>query len=343
MSQFNFADNKRYVEIFKKLVEIYVETGEAVGSRSLSKALSNSLSPATIRNVMSDLEDLGILCSKHTSSGRQPTEMGWRFFVNSLVEAEDLSKTEISALAEITKNADGKNVETILESASKILSGLSNCVSLIMTPTVNSVIKHVDFVLLSPGRAVIIIVNENGMVENRLIEVPVDVSSSVLDQATKYINTKLTGFTLDEIRNKIQEELDCQEEGVDKYAKDLLENGLGFVINEQNNKVIVHGQSNLFAKAEEITDLRDLLKKLDEKKTLKVILDKSVAAQGMQIFIGAETKMFEMAGCSIIVSPYQNAKKKLVGAIGVLGSSRMSYSRVITLVDYTAKLLGSVV
>ncbi|MDR2666893.1 MAG: heat-inducible transcriptional repressor HrcA [Holosporales bacterium] len=343
MSQLSFADNKRYVEIFKKLVEIYIETGEAVGSRSLSKALSNSLSPATIRNVMSDLEDLGILCSKHTSSGRQPTEMGWRFFVNSLVEVGNLSETEVSALAEITKSAGGKNVETILESASEILSGLSNCVSLIMTPTINSIIKHIDFVLLSPGRAVVIIVDEGGTVENRLIEVPVDVSSSVLDQATKYINTKLTGLTLDEIRNKIQDELDCQEEGVDKCAKDLLENGLGFVINEHENKVIVHGQSTLFAKAEEIADLRDLLKKLDEKKTLKVILDKSVTAQGMQIFIGAETKMFEMAGCSIVVSPYQNTKKKLVGAIGVLGPSRMSYSRVIPLVDYTAKLLGNVV
>jgi heat-inducible transcriptional repressor len=212
-----------------------------------------------------------------------------------------------------------------------------------MTPTINSIIKHIDFVLLSPGRAVVIIVDESGTVENRLIEVPIDVSSSVLNQATKYINTKLTGLTLDEIRTKIQDELDCQEEGVDKRAKGLLENGLGFVINEHDNKVIVHGQSTLFAKAEEIADLRDLLRKLDEKKTLKVILDKSVAAQGMQIFIGAETKMFEMAGCSIIVSPYQNAKKKLVGAIGVLGSSRMSYSRVITLVDYTAKLLSGVV
>lgn len=343
MSQFDITSNKRYVEIFKKLVEVHVETGEAVGSRALSKILENPLSPATVRNVMSDLEDLGILCSEHTSSGRKPTEKGWRFFVNTLVESSDISKIEMDELTNITKNAVGKSVESILEKATDVLSGLANCASLIRVPTVNSEVRHIDFVLLSPGRAIVVIVNENGIVENRLIDVPLDVSVSVLEKASKYINTKLAGETLDEIKEKLQTELDFQKEGLDKITKEIVEQGLGFVSIENNNKLIIKGQSNLVSKAGEIFDLEDLLKKLDEKKTLKDILDKSIMGQGVQIFIGAETKMFEMSGCSMIISPYQNKKKSLMGAIGVIGPSRMSYSRVITLVDYTAKLLGNIV
>ena len=343
MNEIDISANKRYVEIFKKLVDIYVETGEAVGSRSLSKVLETPLSPATIRNVMADLEELGILCSEHTSSGRKPTEKGWRFYVNTIVESADISNAEVEELAKITKNAVGKSVESILEKATDVLSDLANCASLIRVPTVNSEVRHIDFVLLSPGRAIVVIVNENGIVENRLIDVAQDVTSSVLEKATKYINTQLSGSSLNDIRTKLQNELDLQKEGLDEITKDIVKQGIGFVINENDNKVIVKGQSNLLSKAGEILDLEDLLRKLDEKKTLKDLLDKSVNGKGVQIFIGAETKMFEMAGCSLIISPYQNAKKSLVGAIGVIGPSRMSYSRVITLVDYTAKLLGNIV
>lgn len=337
------AHNKRHIEIFKKLVEIYVETGEAVGSRSLSKVLDTPLSAATVRNVMSDLEDLGVLCSEHTSSGRKPTEKGWRFFVNTLVESSNISKMEIEELSSITKNSAGNSVESILEKATDILSGLANCASLIRVPTVNSEVKHIDFVLLSPGRAIVVVVNENGIVENRLIDVASDISVSVLEKATRYINSKLVGATLMEIREKLQNELEFQKEGLDEIARDIVKKGLGFAADDSGSKVIVKGQSKLISKAGEILDLEDLLRKLDEKKTLKDLLDKSVAGKGVQIFIGAETKMFEMSGCSMIVAPYQNTKKSLVGAIGVIGPSRMSYSRVITLVDYTAKLLGSVV
>ncbi len=347
MSEIDISGNKRYVEIFKKLVEIYVETGEAVGSRSLSKALDTPLSPATVRNVMSDLEELGILCSEHTSAGRKPTEKGWRFFVNTLIESADISEIEEETLANVTKNAVGQSLEAILEKATDVLSELANCASLIRVPTINSEVRHIDFVLLSPGRAIVVIVNENGVVENRLIEVSPHVSASILEKATRYINTKLSGATLSEIRGKLQSELDFQREGIDKIAKDVVDQGLGFIANEiageNENKIIVKGQSNLLSKAEEISDLEELLRKLDEKKTLKELLDKSIEGQGVQIFIGAETKVFEMSGCSVIVSPYQNKKKSIVGAIGVIGPSRMSYSRVITLVDYTAKLLGNIV
>ena len=343
MPQESLKKNKRHIEIFKKLVDIYVETGEAVGSVSLSKSLQTPLSPATVRNVMANLEDLGILCSEHTSSGRKPTDKGWRFFVNTLIETSDISKIEKEELSNIARNSAGKSVESILESATDLLSGLTNCASLIKVPTIDSPVKHIDFVLLNPGRAIVIIVNENGIVENRLIEVDRSISSSVFERATNYINTKLSGHTLSEIKHSLQNELNFQKEGIDRITRDIVSEGLGFVANEPGGKVIVRGQTNLLSKANEISELENLLKKLDEKQTLKDIMDKAILGQGIQIFIGSETKIFEMSGCSMIVSSYENSKKSLAGAIGVIGPSRMSYSRVIKLVDYTAKLLGNIV
>ncbi len=343
MSQDNIEKNKRYTEIFKKLVDIYVETGEAVGSRVLSRSLQTPLSPATVRNVMADLEELGILRSEHTSAGRKPTDQGWRFFVNSLVETSDISKFEKDSLISIAKNSVGKSIESILETTTNVLSELANCASLIKVPTVDSSVRHIDFVLLNPRRAIVIIVNESGIVENRLIEVDNNISSSVLEKATNYINSKLSGYTLSEIRKSLQNELNLQKDGIDKITKEIVDKGLGFVVNEPGSKVIVRGHSNLLAKADEISELENLLRKLDEKQTLTDILDKSIAGQGVQIFIGSETHMFEMAGCSMIVSPYKNKEKSLIGAIGVIGPARMSYSRVIKLVDYTAKLLGNIV
>ncbi|MDR1034778.1 MAG: heat-inducible transcriptional repressor HrcA [Holosporales bacterium] len=343
MSEIDVSRNERCIEIFKRLVDIYIETGEPVGSRTISKTLSNRFSPATIRNVMSDLEDLGIIYSEHTSSGRKPTEKGLRFFVNTLVEAEDLSAMERKAFLELTKNARGKSVESILETATDILSELSNCVSIIMTPTRNSKIKHIDFVLLSPGRAIVIIVSENGVVENRLIEVPQDVSQGILERATRYINSKLTGMTLEEIGNSIQDQVRCHEDGVDELTQEIVGNGIEIIEAEDVGDVIIKGRSNLVSNVGEINDFRNLLQKLDEKKSVKNLLDQLVNGQGIQVFIGAETKSFEMFGCSIIAAPYSDNNKNLIGAIGVLGPSRMQYGRVITLVDYTAKLLGNII
>ena len=334
--------NKRYSEIFKKLVEVYVETGHPVGSRMLSKILDNPLSPATIRNVMADLEELGILYSDHISAGRRPTEKGWRIFVNGLIEASNISEIEKQALAAIKHKAIGQSIESILENTSDVLSKLSHCVSLVVTPTFNNRIKHIDFVLLSPGRVIVIIVNDCGLVENRLIGVPNEVSASILEQTTKYINTKFSGLTLEEIRNQVQKDIDFQKEGIDKIGQKIVADGLGFVALENSDRIIIRGQSHLVEKSNEIDTLNELLKKFDEQQTIKNILDKSILGQGVQIFIGAETKMFEMSGCSMIVSSYHDSKKNLIGALGIIGPSRLRYSRVIPLVDCTAKLLGSI-
>ena len=268
MRAVDISKNERYVEIFKKLVEIYVETGEAVGSRTIAKQIESSLSPATVRNVMADLE------------GRKPTEKGWRFFVNTLVETASVSELEIDALESVVQNTKGKSLESILEQATGVLSELANCASLIRVPTVNSEVRHIDFVLLSPGRAIVVIVNENGVVENRLIDVAPGVSASVLEKATRYINTKLAGCSLKEIQIKLQTELDCQKEGIEAVVKGVVEQGIGYITNEitddNENKIIVKGQTNLISKAGEISDLEELLWKLDEKKILKDLIDKSI-------------------------------------------------------------------
>ncbi len=335
--------NKRYTEIFKKLVEVYIETGQPVGSRTLSKILDNPLSPATIRNVMSDLEDLGILCSDHVSSGRKPTEKGWRFFVDGLIESCNITEIEKQALSKIKENAIGQSIENILENASEILSKLSNCVSLVVTPTFNKIIKHIEFVLLNPGRAIVVIVNDCGLVENRLIQIPNEISATTLEQATKYINTRFSGLTLEEIRNEVQQDVEYRRDGINKIAEQLISKDLGFIAPEENDKVIIKGQSNLIDKSNEIDKLKELLSKFDEQQTIKNILDQSISGQGVQIFIGAETKMFEMTGCSIIASSYHDSKKNIIGALGIIGPSRLRYSRIIPLVDYTAKLLGSII
>lgn len=335
--------NKRYTDILKKLVEVYIETGAPVGSRTLSKALDNTLSPATIRNVMADLEDWGILCSNHASSGRKPTDKGWRIFVDGLIESDNLQDIEKQILLNIKKNAIGRSIESILETASDTLSKLSHCVSLVAMPTFSQVIKHIEFILLSPGKAIVILVNDCGLVENRLIDLPNYISSSVLEQVTRYINTKFIGMTLNDIKEKIQKDVDYQKEGIDKIAKGIVEKGLGFISTENNDKLIIKGQSNLINKPDELSILQDLLKKVDEQQTIQDILEKSIAGTGVKIFIGAETSEFELAGCSMIVSSYNNSKKSLVGALGVIGPTRLRYSRIIPLVDYTAKLISSLI
>ena len=339
----DMISNKRYTEIFKKLVEVYIETGQPVGSRTLSKILDNPLSPATIRNVMADLEDLGILCSDHASSGRKPTEKGWRFFVDGLIESCNITEIEKQALATLKEKAIGQSIESILENASEILSKLSNCVSLVVTPTFNKTVKHIEFVLLNPGRAIVVIVNDCGLVENRLIQIPNEISATVLEQTTRYINTRFSGLTLEEIRNQVQQNVDYRRDDINKIAEQLISNDLGFVALEESDKVIIKGQSNLIDKSNEIDKLKELLKKFDEQQTIKNILDQSILGQGVQIFIGAETKMFEMSGCSVVASSYHDSKKNLIGALGIIGPSRLRYSRIIPLVDYTAKMLGSII
>jgi heat-inducible transcriptional repressor len=341
----DITSNERYLEIFRKLMDVYVETGEPVGSRVISKKLDHQLSPATIRNVMSDLEEFGILCSDHSSAGRKPTIKGWRFFVDSLIEVADISEMERQAFQCVQRESAGKSVESVLDRVTDVLSTFSNCVSLVLAPKFNTTIRQIDFILLTPGRGIIVIINESGAVENRLINLSPDISQDDLEKATRYINSKLPGLSLVELRNTIQDQFDCQKEGIDERTKELVDNELETIGDgaRRADRVIVNGRSSLISNASEISDLQDLLQKLDEKNTLKMLLEGAIDGQGVKVFIGAETKIFELVGCSMVVAPYRNTSKTLVGAIGVLGPSRMKYDKVMTLVDYTARLVESII
>lgn len=336
--------NKRYKNIFKKLVDEYIETGAPVGSKTLSKRMNNSLSPATIRNVMAELERLGVLCSEHTSSGRKPTEKGWRYFVNTFIEvSEDIQNRFINEI-NLTKGA--KNTSSLLEKTSEVLSQLSNCASIIVAPTFNDkTIEYIDFVMLSEGKGLAIIVLEDGSIENRLINITKNISTGSLQRAAKYLNTKLCGHSLSEITETINNEFTTDKNGLDKTTNDIIMQGIGMWSDREddNSKLIVKGHSNLLSNVDEIENIKMLFNKLDEKHTVKILLNEAINSQGIQVFIGSENKAFNLTGCSMIISPYTNSKNKVIGAIGVIGPERMKYNKVINLVDLTAKMLSKLI
>ena len=329
--------NSRYMEIFKELVDEYVETGNPVGSKTLSRRIEHTLSPATIRKVMADLEDVGILYSEYTSSGRRPTSKGWRYFVNSFVEI-----TQTVTDDDFEFPIDGKNVDGILENISETLSNLTNYASIIVTSTVNDkIIKHIDFVLLSQGRGLVVLVFDDGIVENRLITLPDTITETALDIASKHLNKKLCGKSLSDVKTILDHELDTCMAGIDNAVNSAIASGMEAWIsdNDYGERVIVKGRSNLLSDNNDIACMQALLRKLDEKNTIRSILNEVIDGKGIQVFIGSENKAFDISGCSMIIAPYKDHKKRVIGAIGVIGPERMRYSRVINLVDCTAKVL----
>jgi heat-inducible transcriptional repressor len=335
--------NKRSIDIFRELVDAYVETGEPVGSRTLSRRLKTSLSPATIRNVMADLEEAGLLYAPHTSAGRLPTEAGLRFFVHGLLQVGDLTEGDRAYIEQRCTSA-GRKVDDVLEEATSMLSGLSKCAGLVLAPKTESPLKHVEFVSLSSGRAILVLITEDGVVENRLIEAPVGIPPSILIEASNYLNARLAGRTLSEAKRVIFEELKQHKAHLDTLTAKVVETGIGvWSEGDQGGALIVKGQSNLLTNVTVVEDLdhiRDLFAVLDTKETLIQLLDASIQAEGVQIFIGAENNLFSLSGCSLVVAPYKNSRQHILGAIGVVGPTRMNYGKIIPLVDYTAKLVG---
>ncbi len=338
--------DERSREIFSHIVETYVETGEPVGSRTLSRRLQLSLSPATIRNVMADLTDMGLLYSPHTSSGRLPTDLGLRLFVNGLLELGGLGVEE-RARIDTQCSATGRNLESVLDEATTMLSGLSRCAGLVLAPKTDAALKHIEFVPLGPGRALVITVTESGLVENRVVEVPQGLPPSALTEATNYLNARLGGRTLDEARESVMAELESQRSQLDALAGKVVEAGLAtWAGGDKGGALIVRGQSHLLADVTAIQDLeriRTLFETLETKEQVVRILDLVNQAEGVQIFIGAENELFSMSGCSMIVAPYQNSREEIVGAIGVIGPTRINYRRIIPLVDYTSKVISRLI
>ncbi|MFQ5786199.1 MAG: heat-inducible transcriptional repressor HrcA [Alphaproteobacteria bacterium] len=334
--------NERSLEIFREIVETYIVTAEPVGSRTLSRRLNSALSPATIRNVMADLEDAGLLCAPHTSAGRMPTEQGLRLFVDGLLEVGNLSPEERAAIDQQCEGA-GRNFEELITEATVLLSGLSSCAGLVLAPKSEVPLKHIEFVALPPGQALVILVSESGAVENRVIEVPAGMTPATLAEAANYLNSRLAGRTLDEARERIQRELDAHTAQLDALTERVVAAGLASWGGGEGGTLIVRGHANLLNDVTALSDLehiRHLFDTLETKKDLMRLIEMTQGAEGVKIFIGAENELFGMSGCSLVVAPMSDNKASYVGAIGVIGPTRLNYARIIPMVDYTAKVVG---
>ena len=335
--------NERSREILRCIVESYVETGEPVGSRTLSKRFSMDLSPATIRNVMADLEDSGLLFSPHTSAGRMPTDAGLRLFVDGILEVGNLTESERKAIDVQCAGTPG-TLDGLLEDATSALSGLARCASLVLAPKTRSPLRHIEFVNLSPGRALVVLVTESGIVENRVIQTPRGLPSSALVEATNFLSARLVGRTLGEAYDEIVAELDQHRAQLDELTTRVVESGLATWAGEgQEGSLIVRGQAHLLEDVNAAFDLeqiRSLFSALETKEEMLKLLSLTDTAEGVQIFIGAESNLFNLAGCSMIVGPYHNAEETIIGAIGVIGPTRMNYAHIIPMVDYTSKLIS---
>ncbi len=335
--------NERSREIFRQIVDAYVETGEPVGSRTLSRRSALDLSPATIRNVMADLEEAGLLYAPHTSAGRLPTEAGLRLFVNGLLEVGGLAEDERKAI-EARCAAAGKSLPQALEEAIAMLAGLSRCAGLVVAPKTERPLRHIEFVPLSPGRALVVMVTEDGLVENRIIEVPLGMPPSALVQASNYLNARLVGRTIEEAKAQLATEIESQRAQLDELTQKVVEAGLAsWAGGGEKSALIVRGQAKLLEDVTALADLerlRALFEMLETKETMLRLLDSTREGEGVQIFIGADNALFGVAGCSMIVAPYTNSREQVVGAIGVIGPTRINYARIIPMVDYTAKVVG---
>ncbi len=337
--------NERSREILRHIVDAYMESGEPVGSRTISRRLAMSLSPATIRNVMADLEEAGLLYAPHTSAGRLPTERGLSLFVSGLLELGGLSKEEREKI-DGKCAAAGRSLADVLEDATTMLSGLSRCAGLVVAPKTERRLKHIEFVHLGPGRALVVMVTEDGLVENRIIDVPMGLPPSSLIEATNYMSARLVGRTLGEARAGVLAELEQHRAELDALTSKVVEAGLATWAGEKKGgALIIRGQANLLDEITALSDLeriRALFAALETKEAMVRLLEAADLAQGVQIFIGAQNELFGLAGCSVIIAPYRNSREQIVGAVGVIGPTRINYARIIPMVDYTAQVIGRI-
>jgi heat-inducible transcriptional repressor len=332
-------------EVFRHLVEAFLASGEPVGSRPLSQRLPISLSPASIRNVMADLEAMGLLYAPHTSAGRVPTERGLRLFVDGLLEIGQLAPDERLQI-EARISGTGRGIEDVLTQAATMISGLSRCAGLLVAAKQDAVLKHIEFVAVAPGKALVVIVGEDGQVENRLIDTPMGLPVSALSEASNYLNARLRGRTLDLARAEILSELESERAELDVLTAKIVAEGLATLApsDSPDEKVlIVRGTSHLLDSVDAQIDLervRTLFDDIERKADLIRLLELAKQGDGVRIFIGSENRLFSLSGSSIVAAPYANSQGKIVGVIGVLGPTRLNYGRIIPIVDHTAKVVG---
>jgi heat-inducible transcriptional repressor len=333
----------RSAAVLREIVEQYVATGEPVGSRTLARRLPMTLSPATIRNVMADLTDAGLLFAPHTSAGRLPTDQGLRLFVDGLLNFGDLTEDErVSISAALA--ASGRSLEDTLAEASSLLSGLSAAAGLVLAPKSEGAVKHIEFVPLGPGRALVVLVNSDGQVENRVIETPPGLPPSALQQASNYLNARLSGRPLAELRRLVGEEIAANRTELDALSTLVVAAGLATWTGEgRSGSLIVRGQARLLSdvtQLDRLAAIQALFERLEAQETMLRLLELAEQSDGVRIFIGAESGVFNTSGVSMVVAPARNDGGRIVGAIGVIGPTRINYGRIIPVVDYTARVIG---
>jgi heat-inducible transcriptional repressor len=340
------ALNERSREIFRHIVESYLATGEPVGSRSLSRMLPMTLSPASVRNVMSDLEQIGLIFAPHTSAGRLPTELGLRFFVDALMEVGDLNESERRSIeAQVAASGGNKSIEAVLTEASQMLSGLTRSAGVVLTAKSNVRLKHIEFVRLEPERALAVLVAEDGQVENRILNVPAGLPASALTEASNFLNARINGKTLAELRTEIEHSLAEGQAALDELTQKIVAAGLASWSGGDNEdrQLIVRGHANLLEDLKALEDLeriRSLFDALETKRGVVDLLGRAEQGEGVRIFIGSENKLFSLSGSSTIIAPYHDSKGSIIGVIGVIGPTRLNYARIIPMVDYTAKVVS---
>lgn len=329
-------------EIFRQIVESYVETGTPVGSRTLSKMSSLGISAASIRNVMQDLEEMGLLASPHTSAGRIPTEAGLRLFVDGMMQAAELGEEERRAI-ELQVKAGPGHIEEAISHTTAVLSGLSACAGIVLVPKGEPMLRQLGFVPLSNTQALAVLVGADGSVENRVMELPPGVSSAALVEAGNYISARLAGLTLTQAARILKAEIQDGRAAIDRVAQDVIARGLAAWTEDGAKRpvLIVRGQAHLLDQGDvaDLERVRQLLDELESKQELVNLLEGARAGEGMKIFIGSENKLFSLSGSSVIAAPYYGGEGKIVGVVGVIGPTRLNYARVIPMVDYTAKAL----
>ncbi|MDX1819458.1 MAG: heat-inducible transcriptional repressor HrcA [Paracoccaceae bacterium] len=339
--------NDRSREVFRRVVEGYLESGDPVGSRTLTRSMSEKVSAATIRNVMQDLEYLGLLGSPHVSAGRIPTQRGLRMFVDGLLEVGDLNAQDRQKIDE-TMGSNTSDVGGMLDRISTALSGVTRGASLVLAPKHEAPIKHVEFVSLGHDRALVVLVFADGHVENRIFTPPAGQTPSSMREAANFLNALIEGKTLSDLQTAIRREIESRRQEIDGLAHALVESGLAVWAGEGEapERLIVRGRANLLHVAggdEELDRIRTLFDDLERKKDIAEFLDLTQHGEGVRIFIGSENKLFSLSGSSLVVSPYMNADRKIIGAVGVIGPTRLNYGRIVPIVDYTAQLVGRMI
>jgi heat-inducible transcriptional repressor len=337
--------NDRSRAVFRYIVDSYLATGGPVGSQTISKTLGLNLSPASIRNTMADLEDCGLLYSPHTSAGRLPTEAGLRLYIDGLMQIGGLNKDERQEIEAICRAGD-KPIDDVLEQTTSLLSGLSACASLVIAPKSEGSVKQVQFVQLQPKKIMAILVLQNGLVENRIINLDQPLPPTALTSAANYLTSKLSGKTLAQAEKSISEDIKNNTTQLDVLTQGLVQKGLALPSSGLDGRIIIRGQSKLLEDVKAIADLeraRLLLGYLEEQKNMLGLLESIHNADGVQIFIGTENKIFDQSGWSLIIAPYKNMDQRIVGAIGVIGPTRLDYDRIIPIVDYTSRAMSRLV